>query len=610
MSANKPQDWPSLWLIGAGVLVFIAMLMLANNLPSTEQIPYSDFQKYLDAGKVTKVTVSGDVITGELSDKLPSGTGSFRTNRVSPDLAAELSRRGVVFSALPSAGGFSALLSWIIPPLIFLGAWWLIARSTGGGAAGGLFATGRSKAKLVAEADVDVTFDDVAGVDEAKAELREIVDFLKHPEEFTRLGAHIPRGILLVGPPGTGKTLLARAVAGQAEVPFYSTNGAEFVELFVGVGAARVRDLFEQARQSAPCIIFIDELDALGRARGISPIAGQDEKEQTLNQLLAEMDGFDRSVTIVILAATNRPEILDPALLRAGRFDRQVLVDRPDKNGRIDILGIHLKKLKLASDVKMDEIAALTPGFTGADLANLANDAAVLATRRGADAIGMPDFAGAVERIVAGLEKRSRVLIPRERRIVAYHEMGHALVSLAIPGSDPVHKVSIIPRGIAGLGYTLQRPTEDRFLMGKRELQDKMTVLLGGRAAEMLVSGDVSSGAADDLAKATDIARGLVLRFGMDERVGPVAWDTEQGQFLQQPGVFWRPRRFSEATAREIDQAVRTYLEAALAQAVGILRANRDALDAGAKALLARETLLGDEIPRPKAVAVVKPLAA
>ena len=439
-----------------------------------------------------------------------------------------------------------------------------------------------------------------------KEELREIVDFLKRPDEFTRLGAHVPRGILLVGPPGTGKTLLARAVAGQAGVAFYSTNGAEFVEMFVGVGAARVRDLFEQARQSAPCIIFIDELDALGRARGISPIAGQDEKEQTLNQLLAEMDGFDRSAAIVILAATNRPEILDPALLRAGRFDRQVLVDRPDKKGRVDILRIHLKHLKLALDVKLVDIAALTPGFTGADLANLANEAAVLATRRGADAISMSDFSGAVERVVAGLEKRSRVLIPKERRVVAYHEMGHALVSLAIPGADPVRKVSIIPRGIAGLGYTLRQPTEDRFLMGRQELEDRMAVLLGGRAAEMLVGGDVFTGAADDLAKATDIARGIVLRFGMDERIGPVTWDTEQGQFLQQPGVFWRPRRFSENTAREIDKVVHAYLDAALGRALDILRANREVLDAGAAALLARETLSGDEIPRPKVLATVK----
>ena len=358
----------------------------------------------------------------------------------------------------------------------------------GGGLGGGLFSIGRSRAKLItAETGIKTTFDDVAGVDEAKAELHEIVDFLKRPEEFGRLGAHIPRGILLVGPPGTGKTLLARAVAGEAGVAFFSTNGAEFVEMFVGVGAARVRDMFEKARESAPCIIFIDELDALGRARGASPMTGQDEKEQTLNQLLAEMDGFDRSVAIVVLAATNRPEILDPALLRAGRFDRQVLVDRPDKKGRVEILGIHLKRMKLADDVKLEDVAALTPGFTGADLANLANEAAVLATRRGGDSIAMDDFTRAIERIVAGLEKKSRILIPKERRIVAYHEMGHALVALAIPGSDPVQKVSIIPRGIGALGYTLQRPVDDRFLMSRQELEDKMTVLLGGRAAEMIL---------------------------------------------------------------------------------------------------------------------------
>ena len=391
-------------------------------------------------------------------------------------------------------------------------------------------------------------------------------------------------------------------MAGEAGVPFFSTNGAEFVEMFVGVGAARVRDLFEQARASSPCIIFIDELDALGRARGVSPMTGQDEKEQTLNQLLAEMDGFDRSVAIVILAATNRPEILDPALLRAGRFDRQVLVDRPDKKGRVEILRIHLKKLKLSPDVKLDDIAALTPGFTGADLANLANEAAVLATRRNAAAIAMADFTGAVERIVAGLEKKSRILIPRERRIVAYHEMGHALVALAIPGSDPVQKVSIIPRGIAALGYTMQHPIEDRFLMGRQELLDKMTILLGGRAAEILLGDDVSTGAADDLAKATDVARGMVMRFGMDDRLGPVAWDTEQGNFMQQPGLFWRQRRYSETTANEIDLAVRAHLDAALARAVGILTDNRASLDEGAAALLTHETLNADEIPRPKLV--------
>jgi cell division protease FtsH len=600
------QQFPSfIWLIVAGLVMVTALGMFSNGGGGSDVIPYSQFQQYLDANKVKQVTVSGNVIHGTLIEAMPDGRTSFTSVQVPPNLATQLAQHNVEFSATPTdSGTLGTLLSWILPPLLFVGIWMFASRAMmggrGGGFGGGLLSVGRSKAKLVAETDVKVSFNDVAGVDEAKEELHEIIDFLKRPEEFTRLGAHIPRGILLVGPPGTGKTLLARAVAGEAGVPFYSTNGAEFVEMFVGVGAARVRDLFEQARQSSPCIIFIDELDALGRARGVSPVAGQDEKEQTLNQLLAEMDGFDRSVAIVILAATNRPEILDPALLRAGRFDRQVLVDRPDKKGRVDILRIHLKNLKVSQDVKLEEIAALTPGFTGADLANLANEAAVLATRRGAESIAMDDFTGAVERIVAGLEKRSRILIPRERRVVAYHEMGHALVALAIPGTDPVQKVSIIPRGIGALGYTLQRPTDDRFLMGRHELEDRMTVLMGGRAAEILLGEDVSTGAADDLAKATDIARGMVLRFGMDDKLGPVAWDTEQGQFLQQPGVFWRPRQFSDETAHEIDLAVRSRLEGALAQAVAILKTNRTELDEGAAALLAHETLSADELPKPK----------
>src|SRR5689334_11626620 len=536
---------------------------------------------------------------------MASGRSNFTTVQVPPDLASQLAKHNVQFTGAATDGGaVGSLLSWVLPPLLFVGIWMFASRMMMGGRGGfggGLLSVGRSRAKLVAETDVKITFADVAGVDEAKDELHEIVDFLKRPEQFTRLGAHIPRGILLVGPPGTGKTLLARAVAGEAGVPFYATNGAEFVEMFVGVGAARVRDLFEQARGSSPCIIFIDELDALGRARGVNPMAGQDEKEQTLNQLLAEMDGFDRSVAIVLLAATNRPEILDPALLRAGRFDRQVLVDRPDRKGRIEILRIHLANLKLSDDVKLEEIAALTPGFTGADLANLANEAAVLATRRGAAAIAETDFTGAVERIIAGLEKKSRILIPRERRIVAYHEMGHALVALAIPGSDPVQKVSIIPRGIGALGYTMQHPTEDRFLMGEHELEDKMAVLFGGRAAEILLGEDVSTGASDDLAKATDIARGMVLRFGMDKKLGPVAWDTEQGQFLNQQGTFWRQRRFSEETARDIDVAVRVRLETALSRAVSILQTNRAALDEGAASLLVHETLSAEELPKVKA---------
>jgi cell division protease FtsH len=604
--AAKPQNLFPIWIIALALALVVGLGLLSTQNPGggTESIPYSQFQQLLNDGKVTKVTISGDTIRGTLSEKLPSGATEFTTTQVPPDLAATLAQHHVEYSAVPATSAIGTLLSWVLPPLLFVGVWLLASRAMmggrgGGGLGGGLLSIGRSRAKLIAETDVNVTFADVAGVDEAKEELHEIIDFLKRPEEYTRLGAHIPRGILLVGPPGTGKTLLARAVAGEAGVPFYATNGAEFVEMFVGVGAARVRDLFEQARQSSPCIIFIDELDALGRARGVTPMTGQDEKEQTLNQLLAEMDGFDRSVAIVILAATNRPEILDPALLRAGRFDRQVLVDRPDKKGRVDILRIHLSRLKLAADVKLEDIAVLTPGFTGADLANLANEAAVLATRRGAQAIGMVDFTAAVERIIAGLEKRSRILIPRERRTVAYHEMGHALVALAIPGSDPVQKVSIIPRGVAALGYTLQHPTEDRFLMGRLELENKMAVLMGGRAAEMILGEDVSTGAADDLAKATDIARGMVLRFGMDEKLGPVAWDTEQGTFLQQPGMFWQRRRYSEETAHAIDVAVRAHLDAALERALGILKANRKALDEGAAALLAHETLTGDEIPRP-----------
>ena len=609
---KKPTISPTILMLMIGLLAMSAISFFSN-LGDVVPIPYSQFQTYLDAGKVKSVVVNGDSIRGTLTEAMPDGKTQFSTISVRPDLAAALAGRHVEFNGTATGGTFSTILSWVIPPLLFVGIWMFASRGMGGagGMAGGLFSIGRSKAKLVtAETDIKVAFADVAGVDEAKAELHEIVDFLKEPVKFGRLGAHIPRGILLVGPPGTGKTLLARAVAGEAGVPFFSTNGAEFVEMFVGVGASRVRDLFEKARTSAPCIIFIDELDALGRARGASPMGGQDEKEQTLNQLLAEMDGFDRSAAIVVLAATNRPEILDPALLRAGRFDRQVLVDRPDKIGRVQILAIHTKKLSLAPDVKLEDIAALTPGFTGADLANLANEAAVLATRRGGENIAMADFTGAVERIVAGLEKKSRILIPRERRIVAYHEMGHALVARSIPGSDPIQKVSIIPRGIGALGYTIQRPTDDRFLMGLHELEDRMTVLMGGRAAETLLGQDISTGASDDLAKATDIARGMVLRFGMDKALGPVAWDTEQGQFLGQPGAFWQPRRFSDQTAHEIDQAVRTLLETALARAIGILSYNRAALDEGAESLLAHESLTADELPALRSPAIPATIAA
>jgi cell division protease FtsH len=601
------------WVVMAGLLAISLVSQFVSSPSAT--IPYSQFQKLLADGKIARVTVAGDVIRGEFKEKQPNGETTFSTHTVAPDLATDLAKQGVEFTGEATTTAFGTALGWIVPPLLFVGIWMLFSRGMMGGGGGGgmlgrgLFSVGRSRAKLVAETDVKVSFDDVAGVEEAKAELHEIVDFLKRPDAYGRLGAHIPRGVLLVGPPGTGKTLLARAVAGEAGVPFFSTNGAEFVEMFVGVGAARVRDLFEQARKLAPAIIFIDELDALGRARGASPMGGQDEKEQTLNQLLAEMDGFDRSVAVVILAATNRPEVLDPALLRAGRFDRQVLVDRPEKKGRMQILAVHLKNLPLAPDVDLEEIAAMTPGFTGADLANLANEAAVHATRRDADNIAMVDFTESIERIVAGLEKRSRVLIPKERRVVAYHEMGHALVALALPGTDPVQKISIIPRGIGALGYTMQRPAEDRYLMGSSELEARMAVLMGGRAAEMMLGADVTTGAADDIAKATDIARGMVMRFGMDMQLGPVALDTDQGQFLNDPGAFWRPRRFSETTAREVDDAVRSLLKHALERALAVLRANRPQLDEGAELLLAHETLTGEEIPKPRPEGSLLPAA-
>ena len=439
-----------------------------------------------------------------------------------------------------------------------------------------------------------VTFDDVAGVDEAKEELREIVNFLRDPVDYGRLGGHMPKGVLLIGPPGTGKTLIARAVAGEAKVPFFSISGSEFVEMFVGVGAARVRDLFEQARATAPAIIFIDELDALGRARAAGPAygGGHDEKEQTLNQLLVELDGFDSSIGVVLLAATNRPEILDPALLRAGRFDRQVLVDRPDKTGRIQILRVHMNKAKLGLDVDAEKVAALTPGFTGADLANLVNEASLLATRRRADAVEMQDFNNAIERIIAGLEKRNRLLNPREREIVAYHEMGNALVALALPGIDPVHKVSIIPRGVGALGYTIQRPTEDRFLMTRDELENKMSVLLGGRAAEWIVFKHLSTGASDDLSKVTDIARAMVMRYGMSEKLGHVALDRDQRTFLGGDAMQgFRERGYGEATADAVDAEVRAIIERAFERTVTLLTESRELLDRTARELLEKETL-------------------
>ena len=602
---DENKDQARKWIGWYLVFAIIGILLLQSYLREwndVEPIPYSQFLQQLDANNVQEVTIYGDQIHGVLKQVSGDGNAKFVTTRVDNQMADLLSRHGVKFQTVIKSTFLRDVMGWIIPMLLFMGIWLFVIRRVMGaggkdGIGGGFLSIGKSKAKVYVEKDIRVTFDDVAGVDEAKDELKEIVGFLKNPGIYGRLGARVPHGILLVGPPGTGKTLLARAVAGEAGVPFFSINGSEFVEMFVGVGAARVRDLFEQARKQAPAIIFIDEIDALGKARGAYGLGGHDEKEQTLNQLLAELDGFDPTSGLVLLGATNRPEILDPALLRAGRFDRQILVDRPDKKGRIQILGVHLRKVKLAPEVNVEHVAALTAGFTGADLANLVNEAALLATRSGHESINLGDFTGAVERIVAGLEKKNRLINPVEREIVAYHEMGHALVGLSLPGSDAVHKVSIIPRGIGSLGYTISRPTEDRYLMAQEELENKMAVMLGGRAAETLHFGRITTGAADDLVKATEIARSMVTRYGMSKKLGQIAYETSRSLFLAQPGEIQpEMRTYSESTAREIDEEVRDIVNHAFEQAVDILKNKSDALIAGARMLLEKETLSEEEV--------------
>ena len=578
-------------IIGVLVLhdVWVAMRV-------TENIPYSDFQRLVREGKVARVVVSDRTVEGVL--KTPDrGKTRFTTTRVPSDVAAELDAHGVAYAGEQHSTVATALLAWLVPVVLFAGLWiFLQRRMAAGGPGAALMSVGRSKAKVYVEHDTRVSFKDVAGVDEAKAELQEVVAFLQDPKGYGRLGARMPKGILLVGPPGTGKTLLARAVAGEAHVPFFSMSGSEFVEMFVGVGAARVRDLFEQARSKAPCIIFIDELDALGRARGAYPgLGAHDEKEQTLNQLLSELDGFDPTSGIVLLAATNRPEILDPALLRAGRFDRQVLVDRPDRGGRLEILRVHAQRIALAPEIDLAQVAALTPGFTGADLANLVNEAALVATRRGGSEVSLADFTAGIERIVAGLEKKSRVLAPHERNTVAHHEMGHALVAAAVPGADPVHKVSVIPRGIGALGYTIQRPSDDRHLLSRAELEDRLAVLLGGRAAETLIFGQLSTGAADDLAKATDIAMSMITRYAMVPSLGNLVYDEDRPAFL--PGLPGSTRRnVAEQTAREIDVAARAIVDAAFERASQILRRNEGLLREAAALLLEKETLSEAEL--------------
>ncbi|QGM47481.1 ATP-dependent zinc metalloprotease FtsH [Methylocystis heyeri] len=589
------------WYANIGALLFFVLgaLLLQqfwSSAQQTEVVPYSEYYKLLTDDKISEVAVSSQYVRATLKEPQKDGHKEIVAVRVDPNVAQELETAKVKFSGVPEQGWFTTLLSWVIPTLLFFFIWSLFARRAGGGI-GSLMSVGQSKAKIFVEKDTHTGFADVAGVDEAKEELQEIVAFLKDPATHMRLGARMPKGILLVGPPGTGKTLLARAVAGEAGVPFFSINGSEFVEMFVGVGAARVRDLFAQARASAPCIIFIDELDALGRARGLAGLSGgADEKEQTLNQLLSELDGFDPTIGVVLLAATNRPEVLDPALLRAGRFDRQISVDRPDKNGRAEILQVHLRKIKLSPDADPAQIAALTPGFTGADLANLVNEAAMIATRRRAQSVSLEDFTAAVERVLAGPEKRKKLINPEERRIVAFHEMGHAIVAMALPRMDPIKKVSIIPRGMGALGYTMQMPTEDRYLMTRSELLDRITVLLGGRAAEVRIFKEPTTGAADDLQRATEMARSMVSRFGMEPAIGQAIYAAERPRYLDAAGMLPQQPLASEETSAHIDAAVKALIQKAFERATAILASCASIHEETSARLLEKETFTEEEL--------------
>ncbi len=583
--------------------VFIALwgVILLHNLwlqaTRIEQIPYSQFQTYLDEDLIEEIRISNNYIQGTLKRPLEGQPQQFVTIRVEPDLADKLATSGIRYAGEIETTFLRDFLSWIVPVLLFVGIWLFFMRrfAQKQGMGGGFMSIGKSKAKVYMEQDVKVTFNDVAGVDEAKTELQEVIAFLKTPEKFARLGGKIPKGILLVGPPGTGKTLLAKAVAGEASVPFFSISGSEFVEMFVGVGAARVRDLFVQAKEKAPCIIFVDELDALGKARGVGPVS-HEEREQTLNQLLVEMDGFDQRTGVILMAATNRPEILDQALLRAGRFDRHVVVDRPDKIGRLEILKVHSRNVQLDPDADLDVVAAMTPGFAGADLANIINEAALLAVRMSKDSVGLPELQEAVERVIAGLEKKNRVLNQAEKERVAHHEIGHALVSLSLPGSDEVQKISIIPRGVAALGYTLQLPTEDRFVITKSELENKIAVYLGGRVAEEIIYQEISTGARDDLLKATDIAKNMIKAYGMSEQLGQISFDQDQQPMFLQNGQSPGPGDYSEETARAIDTEIRRIIDAQYARVSALLRAKTQILKDAARALLDKETLTGEEL--------------
>ncbi|SDB52075.1 membrane protease FtsH catalytic subunit [Desulfonatronum thiosulfatophilum] len=573
-----------------GILI-LNQLIVAQYAP--QDIPYSEFLDALDEGRIVEVSITGDQIEGLMLVRDDPDTDiRFTTFRVEPELSEKLLEQGVTFVGRPERTFFRDLLAWVIPLMLFLGIWVLIMRRMSAGA--GFMNIGQSKAKVYLEKDIKITFEDVAGVDEAKEELREVVDFLKNPEPFRRLGGRMPKGVLLVGPPGTGKTLLAKAVAGEAGVPFFSISGSDFIQMFVGVGAARVRDMFKQARETAPCIIFVDELDAVGKARaGAGGFGGgHEEREQTLNQLLSEMDGFDPREGIIILAATNQPETLDPALLRAGRFDRNVLVDKPDFRGRIEILKLHAKKIKLSDNVDLETIARMTPGFSGADLANVINEAALLATRKNKEEVEMPELEEAVDRTIAGLAKKNRVINPKEKKIVAYHETGHALVAAFTPGADKVKKITIVPRGIGALGYTQQLPTEDRYLMTRQELQGKIDVLLGGRITEALVFEEVSTGAQNDLQRATDIARAMVSELGMGKTLGLSTYPRQRRPvFLDSEHSPFQGKEYSESTAAQLDVEVKDLLSERESVVRKLLSEHLETLHRVAEHLLEKEVL-------------------
>ena len=598
----RPRPGSAMWYV-LGFLVLLALgQAFLYSIQSRNTVSYSDFKNRVREGRVQEVFVGEDRVRGLLKGTSDPRTRSFTAVRIEdPKLLEDLERYGVKYTGEVTSRWVGEVLSWVIP-LIFLVALWSFFSRRMGGAEGGVMSFARSRAKIYADDDVKVRFSDVAGVDEAEEELREIVEFLKNPKKYTSIGGRIPKGVLLVGPPGTGKTLLARAVAGEAKVPFFSLSGSEFVEMFVGVGAARVRDLFAQAVNKAPCIVFIDELDALGKVRIQTPMGSHEEREQTLNQLLAEMDGFDARKGVIIMGATNRPEVLDPALLRPGRFDRQVLVDKPDVRGREDILRIHVKNVKISNNVDLKVIAARTAAFAGADLANLVNEAALLAARRDKTAVEMKDFDEAIDRVIAGLEKK-RVMSDKERRIVAYHESGHAIVATVLPGLDPVHKISIVQRGFGALGYTMQLPLEDRYLMTRTDLHSQLAVLLGGRSAEEIAFGEISTGAQNDLQRATDIARSMVTEFGMSDALGAVNYNGhKRGMFLESP--FMQERgNYAEDTAQKIDAEVKRILTEAHEEARRVLRGRRDVLDELSRRLLQKEVVESEEL-----LAIVGPI--